>query len=90
MSILKLLGAMAVLTTALATAASAQEVIVEPGYCAFYYPNANCQNLGPGNPNDRNYQRGPAQATWSSDETVGVAGTRARTHRSRSSAVRSQ
>ena len=22
----------------------------EPGYCAFYYPNANCQNKGPGNP----------------------------------------
>ena len=28
----------------------AQQVIYEPGYCAFYYPNANCQNKGPGNP----------------------------------------
>jgi hypothetical protein len=25
-------------------------VISEPGYCAFFYPNANCQNKGPGNP----------------------------------------
>jgi hypothetical protein len=23
----------------------------EPDYCAFFYPNANCQNKGPGNPN---------------------------------------
>jgi hypothetical protein len=22
-------------------------VISEPGYCAFFYPNANCQNKGP-------------------------------------------
>ena len=27
-----------------------QQVMGEPGYCAFYYPNANCQNKGPGNP----------------------------------------
>ena len=30
--------------------AMAQQVMGEPGYCAFYYPNANCQNKGPGNP----------------------------------------
>jgi hypothetical protein len=24
--------------------------MTEPGYCAFFYPNANCQNKGPGNP----------------------------------------
>ena len=30
--------------------AVAQQVISEPGYCAFFYPNANCQNKGPGNP----------------------------------------
>jgi hypothetical protein len=36
----------------------AQAVISEPGYCAFFYPNANCQNKGPGNPyTDSNYQR---------------------------------
>jgi hypothetical protein len=28
----------------------AQAVISEPGYCAQFYPNANCQNLGAGNP----------------------------------------
>ena len=38
--------------------ATAQQVISEPGYCAFFYPNANCQNKGPGNPyTDSNYQR---------------------------------
>ena len=25
-------------------------VIENPGYCAKFYPNANCQNYGPGNP----------------------------------------
>ena len=29
---------------------SAQEVIKNPGRCAQFYPNANCQNYGPGNP----------------------------------------
>jgi hypothetical protein len=28
----------------------AQEVIYNPGYCAQFYPNANCQNHGPGSP----------------------------------------
>jgi hypothetical protein len=32
------------------TPAMAQQVMSEPGYCAFFYPNANCQNKGPGNP----------------------------------------
>ena len=35
---------------ALATPASAQHVIYNPGWCAQLYPNANCQNYGPGNP----------------------------------------
>jgi hypothetical protein len=36
----------------------AQQVISEPGYCAFIYPNANCQNKGPGNPyTDGGYYR---------------------------------
>ena len=35
----------------------AQPVIYNPGYCAQYYPNANCQNLGPGNPYTDNYRR---------------------------------
>ena len=42
--------ALAVMTAPGMTPASAQHVISEPGYCAFYYPNANCQNKGPGNP----------------------------------------
>ncbi|MGA7806127.1 hypothetical protein [Bradyrhizobium sp.] len=35
---------------AFAGAAKAQPVVEDPGYCAQYYPNANCQNYGPGNP----------------------------------------
>jgi hypothetical protein len=45
-----LLAAAALLVAGLATPAAAQEVIYNPGYCAQFYPNANCQNKGPGNP----------------------------------------
>jgi hypothetical protein len=46
---LRLLGAAAlVLSSALASPVMAQEVIYNPGYCAQFYPNANCQNKGPG------------------------------------------
>lgn len=41
MSTFRLLGAMALLSTTIATPAPAQEVIYEPGFCAFFYPNAN-------------------------------------------------
>ena len=52
-----LLGA-ALLATALASPATTQQVISEPGYCAQFYPNANCQNKGPGNPyTDGGYYR---------------------------------
>jgi len=47
---LALIGAAAVIAAAFATPALAQAVIEDPGYCAQFYPNANCQNLGPGNP----------------------------------------
>ena len=50
MSMFKLLGAVAVLSSLSATPVLAQAVVQEPGYCAFFYPNANCQNKGPGNP----------------------------------------
>jgi hypothetical protein len=50
------LGA-AVLAAALTAPATAQEVIPNPGKCAQYYPNANCQNYGPGNPY-RSYRGG--------------------------------
>jgi hypothetical protein len=93
MSTFKLLGAVAILSTVIVTPVLAQQVISEPGYCAFFYPNANCQNKGPGNPyTDSNYQRGTVQngRTWSAGETVGVAGKRSRAHRSDSSAARMQ
>jgi hypothetical protein len=38
------------LAAAFVTPASAQAVVEDPGYCAQFYPNANCQNYGPGNP----------------------------------------
>jgi hypothetical protein len=58
MTKLKLLGAAAlVLSSALASPAMAQQVIYNPGYCAQFYPNANCQNKGPGNPYTGDYQR---------------------------------
>jgi hypothetical protein len=50
MSGFRLLGAAASLAVAIASPVSAQQVISEPGYCAQFYPNANCQNKGSGNP----------------------------------------
>jgi hypothetical protein len=52
-----LIGAAAVAAASFATPALAQQVIENPGYCAQYYPNANCQNLGPGNPYTSNGYR---------------------------------
>jgi hypothetical protein len=43
------LGA-ALTAIALSSQARAQAAVEDPGYCAQYYPNANCQNYGPGNP----------------------------------------
>ena len=69
MSTIRLLGAAAILFAA-TLPAPAQQVISEPGYCAFFYPNANCQNKGPGNPyTDPGAQRSMAPA----GQTVGVA-----------------
>jgi hypothetical protein len=45
-----LIGAAAVAAAAFVTPALAQAVTSDPGYCADSHPNANCQNLGPGNP----------------------------------------
>ena len=61
MSHLRLLGAVAILATAMASPVLAQAVISEPGYCAQFYPNANCQNKGYANPytgSSGYYQRG--------------------------------
>jgi len=53
-----LIGGAALAVAAFATPALAQAVISNPGYCAQFYPNANCQNLGPGNPyTDGGYYR---------------------------------
>ncbi|MDI1262665.1 MAG: hypothetical protein PS018_05350 [bacterium] len=52
-----LLAAATVIATSLAAPAMAQEVVSNPGYCAQFYPNANCQNRGPGNPYTGSYQR---------------------------------
>ena len=52
-----ILATVAILASALASPALAQEVIYNPGYCAQYYPNANCQNRGPGSPYTGSYQR---------------------------------
>lgn len=76
MSSLKLIGVAVILFAATAPA-PAQQVISEPGYCAFFYPNANCQNKGPGNPyTDPNAQRSMvpgAQTVGAGTQTVGVA-----------------
>ncbi|RZN13765.1 hypothetical protein CWO90_44270 [Bradyrhizobium sp. Leo121] len=80
-SILKQLGAAAVLTAISCAPAPAQPVISEPGYCAQFYPNANCQNKGPGNPyTDPNYRLygGQSSGPWPSGETVGMAPKRPR------------
>jgi hypothetical protein len=50
-----LFGAALIAAAALVSPAAAQHVIEEPGYCAQFYPNANCQNEGPGSPYGTGY-----------------------------------
>jgi hypothetical protein len=88
MSIFRLVGAaaaLAVISAPAMTPAMAQQVIYEPGYCAFYYPNANCQNKGPGNPytDPRRFNQGYGMPDGA--PAVGVA-VRKRAHRSLTSA----
>jgi hypothetical protein len=84
-------GPAALLSVVALTPLAAQQVISEPGYCAFFYPNANCQNKGPGNPyTDPNYyyQRN-ATATmggWSDAPAIVAPPRRARVHRSKAAA----
>lgn len=54
---LTVLGAAAMLASALTLPAMAQEVIRDPGRCSQFYPNANCQNYGPGNPYRNSHYR---------------------------------
>jgi hypothetical protein len=89
MTKLKLLSAVAILSAAIATPALAQEVIYNPGYCAQFYPDANCQNKGPNNPYTGSYQRRTAyqnnngywdnswndnRGFWPGDAAAGVVG----------------
>jgi hypothetical protein len=91
MSTSRFLGVMAILSIAIATPGTAQQVISEPGYCAFFYPNANCLNKGPGNPyTDPNFHRNQGAQSWSSGETLGMAAKRPQRHRPASSAARMQ
>ena len=86
MSILKLFAA-AILASLVATPVLAQAVISEPGYCAQFYPTANGQNNGPGNPYiDPNWRRdgGGWGAVQAPNSTVGVVRKRPPRHRSQS------
>jgi hypothetical protein len=75
---IRLIGAAAFAAVAFATPALAQAVIEEPGYCAQFYPNANCQNLGPGNPyTDGGYYRD----NWPNGYAMMEHHPRHRTHR---------
>lgn len=47
---IKLLGAVAITAITVAGPAMAQAVVNNPARCSAQFPNANCQNLGPGNP----------------------------------------
>ena len=72
MTKLKLLGAAAILSSALAAPAMAQQVVSNPGYCAQFYPNANCQNKGVNNPYTGDYQRRAAyqnNGDWDNDRS---------------------
>jgi hypothetical protein len=69
---LALIGAAAVAAAAFATPVLAQAAIEDPGYCAQFYPDANCQNLGPGNPytdgSYRDWRNGNAPMSLHADE----------------------
>jgi len=77
--------ALAAILSVISIPAMAQQVISEPGYCAFFYPNANCQNKGPGNPytNGGYYQGSYAYGAGvpAAGPTVGVVTPRARSRR---------
>jgi hypothetical protein len=86
MSIIKFIGP-AIVAGAIATPALAQAVMSEPGYCAQFYPTANCQNKGPGNPyTDPNWRRdgGGWGAVQAPNSTVGIVRKRPPRHRSQS------
>ena len=73
-----LIGA-AIAAAAFTSPALAQAVVEDPGYCAQYYPNANCQNYGPGNPvgDPRGYYRND----WRNGNAVMAPAPHLRHHR---------
>jgi hypothetical protein len=89
----KVLVPAAMLSATAVTPLRAQQVMSEPAYCAFYYPNANCQNKGPGNPyTDPNYRANGGQSSGyhTFDVAPNVAPRRWRTHRYDSMTTRMQ
>jgi hypothetical protein len=87
MSTLKLFAAAILAASVVATPVLAQAVISEPGYCAQFYPTANCNNEGPGNPyTDPNWRSngGGWSAVQAPNSTVGVVRKRPPRHRSQS------
>jgi hypothetical protein len=66
-----LIGAAAVAAAAFVTPALAQAVSSNPGYCAQFYPNANCRDLGPGKPSpDRDYHHNGEMALQTVDNNA--------------------
>jgi hypothetical protein len=57
MSKFALLGAVAVLAATAAPPALAQAANSEPGYCAQFYPNADCNSVGPETPGSRSTEK---------------------------------
>jgi hypothetical protein len=58
-----LIAAATLVAAAYATPALAQAVIDNPGMCEQLYPNANCEDMGPGNP----YTGGSYRTNWHSE-----------------------
>ena len=57
MSKFALLGVVAVLAATAASPALAQAANSEPGYCAQFYPNADCNSVGPETPGSRTTEK---------------------------------
>jgi hypothetical protein len=64
-----LIAAAALVAAAYAAPALAQAVIDNPGMCAQLYPNANCEDMGPGNP----YTGGGYRGNWQNAEPFSKA-----------------
>jgi hypothetical protein len=58
-----LIAAATLVAAAYATPALAQAVIDNPGMCEQLYPNANCEDMGSGNP----YTGGRYRTNWHSE-----------------------